>query len=181
MQNGHLVDPATGYRVQRIGLTGETDGFQITGDSSIRVPYDVALPAKATSEITFTGNLSSDATGTARGPDARVERDLHRPGRHRGRGDYRRSINSTSSPGAPARAGSWAPPRRGPSRSPGSTRTAPRSARGLTFTVTGTTTVGDLVNHLNNNVLDRLHGLLRQRQDSDHGRRRQGTAGPILR
>ncbi|MEN6334703.1 MAG: flagellar hook-basal body complex protein [Phycisphaerales bacterium] len=65
-ENGHLVDPATGYLVQRIGLTGETDGFQITGDSNIRVPYDVALPATATTEITLTGNLSSDAVGTAK-------------------------------------------------------------------------------------------------------------------
>jgi len=65
-ENGHLVDPATGYLVQRIGLTGEVDGFQITGDSSIRVPYDVALPATATTEITLTGNLSSDAAGTAK-------------------------------------------------------------------------------------------------------------------
>ena len=41
--NGDLVDPATGYRVQRIGLTGESDGFQIPGDSNIRIPYGIAL------------------------------------------------------------------------------------------------------------------------------------------
>jgi len=68
---GRLVDPSTGYRVQRIGLTGEplpqeSYGFQVPGDSSIRVPYGVALPAKATSEISVSGNLSSDATGAPR-------------------------------------------------------------------------------------------------------------------
>ena len=30
--NSIMVDPATGYRVQRIGATGESDGFQIAGD-----------------------------------------------------------------------------------------------------------------------------------------------------
>lgn len=59
--NGNLVDPATGYIVQRIGSIGETDGFQIPGDSNIKVPYDVAMPAKATSRITLAGNLSADA------------------------------------------------------------------------------------------------------------------------
>ncbi len=66
---GYLVDPATGYRVQRLGLIGESDGFQIPGSSAIRVPYDVALPANQTSEVVLSGNLSSDASGT---PTAQV-------------------------------------------------------------------------------------------------------------
>lgn len=57
----YLVDPGTGYRVQRIGSTGEADGFQVAGDSDIRVPYDVAMPAQATTSITVAGNLSADA------------------------------------------------------------------------------------------------------------------------
>ncbi|MBN1359554.1 MAG: flagellar hook-basal body complex protein [Sedimentisphaerales bacterium] len=65
-EDGNLVDPSSGYRVQRLGLTGEEDGFQIAGDTGIRVPYDVALPARQTSSIVITGNLSSDATGTDR-------------------------------------------------------------------------------------------------------------------
>ncbi|MFB0525099.1 MAG: flagellar hook protein FlgE [Phycisphaerae bacterium] len=56
-----LVDPATGYRVQRIGSVGESDGFQSSGDSDIHVPYDVAMPASATSEVKVSGNLSADA------------------------------------------------------------------------------------------------------------------------
>ena len=57
-----LVDPATGYRVQRIGSVGESDGFQSSGDTDIHVPYDVAMPASATTEVKVSGNLSADAT-----------------------------------------------------------------------------------------------------------------------
>jgi len=60
-----LVDPATGYKVQRIGTTGESDNFQTSGDSSIRIPWDAAMPANATSEIVINGNLRSSAESTA--------------------------------------------------------------------------------------------------------------------
>ncbi len=56
-----LVDPATGYRVQRIGSEGEAEGFQVAGDSNMNVPYDVAMAAKSTSDVTVAGNLSADA------------------------------------------------------------------------------------------------------------------------
>ncbi len=59
-----LVDPATGYRVQRIGSEGEADGFQTAGNSNVQVPYNVAMAAKASSEVTVAGNLSADATMT---------------------------------------------------------------------------------------------------------------------
>jgi flagellar hook protein FlgE len=58
--NSIMVDPATGYRVQRIGAIGESDGFQIAGDSDLRVPFGVPMAALATSQITVSGNLSSD-------------------------------------------------------------------------------------------------------------------------
>jgi flagellar hook protein FlgE len=57
----YLVDPATGARVQRIGSEGIADGFQSTSDNAIRIPYDVPLPASATTQIKYTGNLSADA------------------------------------------------------------------------------------------------------------------------
>jgi flagellar hook protein FlgE len=60
-----LIDPSTGYRVQRIGNVGESDGFQSSGSSDIHVPYDVTLEANATSTITAQGNLSYDATFAA--------------------------------------------------------------------------------------------------------------------
>jgi len=56
----YLVDPGTGYRLQRIGSQGVTEGFQDLASDNIRVPYDVALPAKATESVTYTGNLSGD-------------------------------------------------------------------------------------------------------------------------
>ena len=56
----YLVDPATGYRVQRTGSEGVAEGFQTSTSSDIRIPYDVALAAKATQSITFAGNLSAD-------------------------------------------------------------------------------------------------------------------------
>ncbi|MFW6062253.1 MAG: flagellar hook protein FlgE [Planctomycetota bacterium] len=59
--DNYLVDPATGYRVQRMGNTGVADGFQSENDTDIRVPYDVSLPAKSTENVSFTGNLNSDA------------------------------------------------------------------------------------------------------------------------
>ncbi len=58
--NSNLVDPSTGYIVQRIGSVGESDGFQTAGNSNISVPYDVAMAANATSSVTVAGNLSAD-------------------------------------------------------------------------------------------------------------------------
>ena len=57
-----MVDPSTGYRIQRIGSLGENDGFQIAGDSDLHVPYDVPMPARLTSQILVSGNLSTDST-----------------------------------------------------------------------------------------------------------------------
>ncbi len=59
--DSNLVDPSTGYLVQRIGSTGEVDGFQTAGDGNVNVPYDVAMPAKATTIVSIAGNLSADA------------------------------------------------------------------------------------------------------------------------
>ncbi|MBS3734237.1 MAG: flagellar hook-basal body complex protein [Phycisphaerae bacterium] len=58
----YLVDPGTGYRVQRVGSEGVSEGFQDPTSDAIRVPYDVALPAQATENITYNGNLSADQT-----------------------------------------------------------------------------------------------------------------------
>ena len=56
----YLVDPRTGYRVQRIGSEGVSDGFQDATNSSIRIPWDTALPAHETTSVTYTGNLTAD-------------------------------------------------------------------------------------------------------------------------
>lgn len=54
-----LVDPSTGYKVQRIGSYGESEGFQTVGDSSIHIPWDSSMPANATTEVILNGNLRS--------------------------------------------------------------------------------------------------------------------------
>ncbi|MCD4831059.1 MAG: flagellar hook-basal body complex protein [Anaerohalosphaeraceae bacterium] len=59
--NSNLIDPATGYNVQRIGSVGEAEGFQVSGNSNINVPYDVAMAANRTSVIKVAGNLGADA------------------------------------------------------------------------------------------------------------------------
>lgn len=56
-----LVDPSTGFRVQRMGVAGESDGFQTPGNANIKIPYDTLLPANSTSEVSLTGNLSADS------------------------------------------------------------------------------------------------------------------------
>lgn len=63
--NNTLVDPATGYRVQRIGNYGESEGFQTAGDTSIHIPWDASMPARATTEIALNGNLRASADDTA--------------------------------------------------------------------------------------------------------------------
>jgi len=60
--DSNLVDPSTGYLVQRIGSVGEGDGFQTAGDRNVQVPYDVAIAASATSDVVLAGNLSSSDT-----------------------------------------------------------------------------------------------------------------------
>jgi len=67
---GYLVDPATGFRVQRFGSLGESDdagvgGFQTVGDSSIYVPFGAFIPGDDTTEIGLSGNLSAELLGPA--------------------------------------------------------------------------------------------------------------------
>ncbi len=62
--NNYLVDPATGFRVQRIGSTGEVEGFQTVGDDDINIPYNVAIPPEPTTEIAVSGNLRAEGSST---------------------------------------------------------------------------------------------------------------------
>ncbi|MBE3088528.1 MAG: flagellar hook-basal body complex protein [Chloroflexi bacterium] len=57
--NNTMVDPSTGYKLQRMGSSGESEGFQTLGDSSIHIPWDSSMPAQSTSQIILNGNLSS--------------------------------------------------------------------------------------------------------------------------
>lgn len=64
-KNFNLVDPGTGYKVQRTGTTGESQGFQTVGVSDIRIPLDAALPANSTATMTINGNLRVTDNPTA--------------------------------------------------------------------------------------------------------------------
>lgn len=62
-----LVDPATGFRVQRFGTVGEgtatTPAFQVPGTSNIKIPFGTSIPGQATTSIILQGNLSANAVG----------------------------------------------------------------------------------------------------------------------
>ena len=83
--NNYLVDPSTGYRVQRIGSDGMANNFQSASNSDIQIPYGASLPAKApqpcpspatsadesspttnvlTSGVTYTASSGADATAS---------------------------------------------------------------------------------------------------------------------
>ena len=143
--NSNLVDPSTGCLVQRIGTQGEEDGFQESGNSNIHIPYDVAMPAKATSEIILSGNLSADSTYTT--PNTQV---------------ITSSLAYTYGNGTVAStdielnqldqySGTLAS---GTINFSGFDKDGTAFDSGLTMSVDGTTTLGDVLDHLNNNVLD---------------------------
>ena len=60
--NSNLVDPATGYRVQRYSTIGVSEGFQDASDSNLHVPYDVPIDPRSTTQIKVAGNLSADGS-----------------------------------------------------------------------------------------------------------------------
>jgi flagellar hook protein FlgE len=149
---GNLVDPTTGYRVQRIGLTGESEGFQIPGDSNIRIPYGVALPAQATSTITLTGNLSSDAVGTPRA-QVLASSTVYTVQEAEASGttqiDQLDQFSGGSGAGGELGAGQTGTITISGFNPDGSAL----AGAGLTFTVAETTTINDLITRLNNDVL----------------------------
>ena len=143
--NSYLVDPNNGYLVQRIGSVGESDGFQSAGNSNIKVPYDVAMTAKATSEISAAGNLSADSVLTT--PATNV---------------LSSSVAYTTNSGTTALSTTELDQLDQFSGTFGASTTITASgfdpsgndlvdAAGLT--VTGATTLQDVIDHLNNNVL----------------------------
>ena len=64
---GFLVDPSTGYRVQRTGTVGDPSstatGFQVSGNDDIQIPQDTTIPGRPTDSVTIQGNLDSSDTG----------------------------------------------------------------------------------------------------------------------
>jgi flagellar hook protein FlgE len=153
--NSYLVDPATGYLVQRIGSVGLEADFQVQdpNDSYVKVPYDVAMPAKATTEVEVSGNLSSDAQLTV--PQTNVL--TSNLGYTYGDGttpDLATEIDHLDQfSGGSEADGQLAVGESGTITISGYQPDGTAFSSGLTFTVDPTTTLGDLVDHLNNNVL----------------------------
>ncbi len=142
--DSNLVDPATGYHLQRIGSEGEIDGFQLPGTSEIHVPYDVAMPATATSEIIVSGNLSADASSPVLQTQVITSNVAYTYNNGTSATDTTAIADLDQFSGTPA----------------GDTIAITGIDKGGTqysgpdFTVTdATTTLGELINHLNNNVL----------------------------
>lgn len=140
-----LVDPATGYHLQRIGSVGEIDGFQITGSSEIHVPFDVAMPAAATSEVTVSGNLSADASSPVVQTQVITSNIVYTYN------NGTAAIDTTTIASLDQFSG-------GPPAADTITITGidenGTAYSGPDFTVTdATTTLGNLIDHLNNNVL----------------------------
>ena len=65
--NGYLVDPSTGFRIQRFGTVGEPDGvnpaFQSRGSGDVFVPVGTVIPGQFTAAVSVAGNLPFTATG----------------------------------------------------------------------------------------------------------------------
>jgi flagellar hook protein FlgE len=149
--NGYLVDPTSGFHVQRIGVTGENEGFQIPGDSSIKVPYGVALPGQATSSITLTGNLSSDANAPAQAQVLTSDTTYTVGGAQAATSTLLGQLDQFS--GGSGTNGQLGTGQTGTVTISGFDQDGTSLGSGLTFTVAATTTIGDLINHLNTNVL----------------------------
>ncbi|VTR96384.1 flagellar hook protein : Flagellar hook-basal body protein OS=Cellulomonas fimi (strain ATCC 484 / DSM 20113 / JCM 1341 / NBRC 15513 / NCIMB 8980 / NCTC 7547) GN=Celf_0679 PE=4 SV=1: Flg_bb_rod: FlaE: Flg_bbr_C [Gemmata massiliana] len=60
---GYLVDPSTGFRVQRFGAVGEgtatTPAFQTPGNLDIQIPFGTGVAGFATTNVSYQGNLST--------------------------------------------------------------------------------------------------------------------------
>lgn len=66
-KSGLLVDPSTGYRVQRFGNVGEIGGaaigFQVPGNEDIRIPLGDSIPGQVSSAVSIAGNLDAAFVG----------------------------------------------------------------------------------------------------------------------
>ncbi|OHB80491.1 MAG: hypothetical protein A2Z25_15095, partial [Planctomycetes bacterium RBG_16_55_9] len=143
--DSNLVDPSTGYRIQRVGSEGESDGFQIPGNGDIHIAYDVGMPAKATSEIIVSGNLSADAEFST--PQAQVINSNIAYTYNDGTAAAETTeINQLDQFTGTLTSGTIT--------ISGYDMDGTAFNTGLTFAVDGTTTLGDLIDHLNTNVLN---------------------------
>ncbi len=66
-QSGFLVDTTTGNHIRRVGTIGEPDGvnpaFQSPDDDRLFMPLEASVPGRITTRIDVTGNFASTSTG----------------------------------------------------------------------------------------------------------------------
>ena len=139
-QNNYLIDPATGDRVQRFGAVGEatatTPGFQTDGNNGILIPNTTGIPGQATTVVDLTGNLSASATG----PLAAALTSAQAFTVGGAPATSATLLNSLDGRSAPYQAGDSVVI---------SGTDANGTAVNTTLAVTGTSTLGDLVNAIN--------------------------------
>jgi flagellar hook protein FlgE len=145
--NSSLVDPATGYTVQRIGSIGESDGFQIPGDSNVHIPYDAAMPAKATTAIVVAGNLSADATLSG-GPQTQTITSCISYTKGGATADTSTEIDQLDQYSGTLTSGTIT------IDGYNKDGTQFNSGTPIPYTIDGSTTLGDLINFLNTSVLN---------------------------
>jgi len=143
--DSYLVDPTNGYHVQRIGSVGEADAFQTAGNSNIRVPYDVAMAARATSQVDVAGNLSADAALTTPATNVLTSTIAYTTG------GGTTAMSTTELDQLDQFSGTFGALTTITASGFDPSGNALVDATGLT--VTGTTTLQDVIDHLNNNVL----------------------------
>ena len=143
--DSYLVDPTNGYHVQRIGSVGEADAFQTAGNSNIRVPYDVAMAARATSQVDVAGNLSADAALTTPATNVLTSTIAYTTG------GGTTAMSTTELDQLDQFSGTFGTLTTITASGFDPSGNALVDATGLT--VTGTTTLQDIIDHLNNNVL----------------------------
>jgi len=140
-----LVDPATGYHVQRVGSVGETDGFQTPDNSDIHIPYDVEMPAKATSEIIVSGNLSANSAFSVAQTQV-ITSNLAYTYNNGTAATENTQISQLDQYSGTLTSGTIT--------ISGYNKDGTAFASGINFDIDESTTLGDLINHLNTNVLD---------------------------
>jgi len=153
-ENSNLIDPVTGYTIQRIGSEGESDGFQTPGDSNVRIPYNASMPANKTSAIQVSGNLSGDAT-LAGGPQR--QQIISNVAYTTNGGTVATTATEIGRldqfSGGPGTDGELAAGESGTLTISGYNPDGSEFNSGLTFTINPTTTLGEVIRHLNTNVL----------------------------
>lgn len=152
--DSNLVDPSTGYLIQRIGREGEADGFQIPGDSNVHVPYDTAMPAHKTSQIKVAGNLSADATFVEGTQTQLITSNVAYTTNNGTTATTATEIDQLDQfTGGSGTGGQLDVGESGTITISGYHPDGTDFSSGLTFTVNPDTTLGDFITHLNSNVL----------------------------